>query len=445
MLKKQWNNQNGFALPMVLLIFSVSFILATSVFIFTHSQIKQEVDYGKDMEAMHIAEAGLHYALEYLNNSDPGKDPSDIQGYIIHYFDDGLFIKGVVYQIADDGSMNGDIAGHYVLKLSAEGSGFTVRSTGWTAAGEDNNRRTVEANINKKRFTDYLYFFNITHPVPDGAYINGPYHSNEDLFVAGSATFTSAVTYVTGEFEIVEALHDFQAGPPRRISKISFPQSPLGNLESLAEAVYSGDTRIFLWENSMNVSREEQPGEENGDEEDEEDGDDSIWVTESVPLPFNGVIYVDGDVYVSGEASRGVTIAASGSIIISPVDPIEDAIPVDEKVPVPWIGCTEGILGLIAGNQVRTTTVWYDGDPIPMNPDGIRIEAAVFAFSTGFLNEGVSTFTGSITQNQNYLVSPGFTVNYSHSSLIPPHFIEPEDTRYEIISWTETNVHNSFD
>ncbi len=452
MAKKHWNNKSGFALPLVLLIFFVSFILATSVFVFTYSQMRHEVDYGKDMEAIHLAEAGLHYALEYLNNSDPDKVPNDIQGFVSCFYDDGLLIEGVIYQI-DDNSITGDIAGHYVLKIVANGTGFTVHSTGWpeSADAENNNKRTVVANINKKGFTDYLYFFNSNNSVQDDFYISGPYHSNGDLLVEGSPIFSDIVTYA-GEFEIGEALPDFQFGPPRKISGIDFPSSRevMDNLESLAEEyVYYGDTRVFLRGSFMDVSRKKLSGDGDGDGDVDgnSDGDGDGWVTiTSVPIPVNGVIFVNGDVYISGETGNGLTIAASGSIIISPVNPIEND---DLEIAVEWIRCTNpvSILGLIAGNQISTMTNWYDGNSIPMNSDGIKIEAAIFTFENGFHNDEVQTFIGSVTQNRNELLSAGFTnpaFTYQHSSLIPLYFVEPQNTRFEIISWIETNNHVSF-
>ncbi len=152
----------------------------------------------------------------------------------------------------------------------------------------------------------------------------------------------------------------------------------------------------------------------------------------------------------------GLTIVTTGNINILPVNPIDDGSPVSEKEPVDWIRCYDAgkpeiMLGLIAGEKVEIKTEWYDGDPIPVQPDGIKIKAAVFAFGTGFYNEGVVTFEGSITQNQNALLTgtddPGFTDNYSYNDHIPPHYIEPQNARYEITngSWKETNEHLSYE
>ncbi len=297
MVKRKWKNQKGFALLFVLLVFSITFILVTSVFIFTHSQMKQEVDLGKDMKAIHFAEAGLHYALEYLNNSDSSMVPDEniMQGYINHNTDDGLLIEGVIYKVDDDGST----IGNYVVRISTDGLDYVIRSTGWSTSDGENNKRTVEATVFKKWFTDYLYFFNSNYIVPDGSYINGPYHCNEELSFEDDVTFSNVVTYAGDEY--VGPLDNFHPNHlPQKVSSIDFPSTPefqetLANLKDIAETdvlnyAYNGDTRIYLRPFFMDISQIDPVSME--------------WVTsEDVPLPGNGVIYIEGDVYISGEAN----------------------------------------------------------------------------------------------------------------------------------------------
>ncbi|RQD68391.1 MAG: hypothetical protein D5S00_09015 [Tindallia sp. MSAO_Bac2] len=496
---KYIKNENGFALPLVLLIFIITFILATSILIFSHSRTRQEVDFGKDLQAIHFAEAGLHYFLEYLNNYDSDNPLDQIQQ--IRGFD-GMTGDGDIRGIIVDADNEDENVGHYILRLEENGNRYTVTSTAWPGnevpEGPSPSIRTIKATVSKKGFTDFLYFFNEPYTLTDvgngNTIIDGPYHSNRTLDIVGAPIFNSPVTYAEGEFVIENSEADFtESGPPRRVEKISFPSlSVLEELRSVAFSdtfyddlisledipfVFTDDTRLFFWGSYVDISQKgevnesengDDNGSDNGDDNGTENGDDNgdndnddendtgsgwlIW--EMKNLPDQGVIYVDGDAYISGQTDKGVTIVATGNIYIVPVNPIDVDPPLDEKDLISWIGSADidnkEMMGLIAGGGIRIMTEWHDGETIIMPPDGMEIQAVIFSFTQGFRNDGVLTFEGSIIQKQNELKmvdGQGFTNKYSHSSadtIPPPFFIEPANASYEIIRWKEIDFHLGF-
>lgn len=173
-----------------------------------------------------------------------------------------------------------------------------------------------------------------------------------------------------------------------------------------------------------------------------------------------------------------LTIAAANDIYITAWDPTNWEEPIDNVPRGTYTGGLyykdfngsniadiDDMLGLIAGGYVRILhnnwpkddgRSWSTNDVAPKN---ITIHAAIFALNNSFeyeyYNSGAAkdtiTLIGSITQNKRGAVGTyngqrtvtGYNKNYSHDPRMlydmPPHFLEPVNSGWEIRSWREVN------
>jgi hypothetical protein len=213
-------------------------------------------------------------------------------------------------------------------------------------------------------------------------------------------------------------------------------------------------------------------------------------VTTNVPVPANGVIYVDGDttqgacspsspsdypltadynedngcgnVYVSGTYASSMTIAAADNVIIAPTtnNPITGAA-------LDWTGydsnllhVNNAVLGLIANNFVRV------GHPVSNSPSpchnasstidgkGLKVDAAILSLAHSFINDNYScgnplgnlTVFGAIAQYYRGVVGSGggahgFIKDYNYDNRLryrsPPYFLNPVDAAWSMVRSNE--------
>jgi hypothetical protein len=387
-------------MPSVVLLFALITLIGFAALILMLNQAAMTDRFTRSVNALHYAEAGLH---EYLWGLNKGRDPQSGENEILEL---------------DHAERNL----HYSFALVEEPTPSTVRVrvTGW-AEDDEPSRRTVEALLQKRSFTNYVYFSdndgeNIWWMGEEKCY--GPLHTNTVLNINETPTFYSRVTYGVGLVKgdkYNPTFAYYEGYEPQKVEQIIFPQTnrelKIITQTRYSDHFYTGRTSILLKGNVYDVYYWD------------ESSGNFVLETDKL-LPENGVIYVAGNVgtgystpdkfgnnmgnaFVSGTFSGRLTIAAENNIYITGRDPTEftyhrasttggikyagtdfDLDLVTGKVTV--TGSGDDMLGLIANHYIYILCWgWFDdhsrsGRP-DVVPDGdITIHGAVFAINKGF-------------------------------------------------------------
>jgi hypothetical protein len=348
--------------------------------------------------------------------------------------------------------------------------------------------RTVVTTLRRRSFLDYIYFTDFEtrdpaqYPDPQDAedaardcvkprasrpswcvpiqfsdddVINGPLHTNDDLLVCGGTTLGREdphddVIEVTGPGGWKNA--SGCSGQPTINGKwihpaasLTVPPSNTG-LASIAQPAYTytGQTTIVLNGTSMDVTT-------------------GGVKTTGVPLPPNGVIYVNNGncsgtrtpllqdyndppgcavVFVKGTYAASLTIASANDIVVNGN--------------LTKQANSDAVLGLIANNNVR---VYHPVTPLGRtNPDSctnapgtmqnVTIEAAILALAHSFVVDnfrcgarlGTLNVTGAIAQRFRGAVATtggtGYTKNYVYDDRLkyrsPPYFLDPMQAAWKV-------------
>jgi Tfp pilus assembly protein PilX len=314
-----------------------------------------------------------------------------------------------------------------------------------------------------------------------GDQLRGPVRSNDSFLICGTPTFgrspadTIQIATQPGTPPAASRVADKSCTDGSTILGVwksnaapMEPPSSNDDLKTVAQAgtgYYRGKTYIRLDGATMSVKNKNT-------------------LTNNVPIPANGVIYVDadstqgpcnptqypdsatysedngcGNVYVSGTYNNNLTIAASNDVIIAPTT---DAGTLD------WSGLDEkiqnganAVLGLIANNFVRV------GHPVKLNngscngnnssamdAKGLIIQAAILSLQHSFIVDnydcgnplGKLSVTGAIAQRYRGTVgsgggATGFIKDYLYDDRLryrsPPYFLNPIDAAWNIVRTNE--------
>lgn len=363
--------------------------------------------------------------------------------------------------------------------------------------------RTVIATLRRKNFIDFIYFtdFETLDPsaYPTAAdtsrattecsryrpsrtpfcveiqftasdVINGPFHTNDNLQICGGATFGRTPRDLIEISGSPRWVNGGCAANPHTVGTLVHPASQLAlppsnaALETVVQPAYKfkGRTRIQLNGTSMTVTTGYDVGN---------------VTTTTLPLPSNGVIYVDnslsgscsagfvrtqtysgtgrgastscGNVWISGTYSRDLTIGADNDVIVE-----GDVARADDGV----------LLGLIANNFVRVyhpvTFGSGPGNPACTNTGdtgGRRIDAAILALQHSFIHDnwycGAPTgevnvygaiaqkFRGPVGTGSGATITTGFRKSYVYNDRLryrePPYFLDPVQASWRIARETE--------
>lgn len=464
-------NNRGIALPMVLGLIVIITLLGFTAMSLADNQTLMVNRYQQQEKALHYAEAGVYKYLNLLNADRDfykSQESNELQNI------DVAFESGF-YRLT-------------VIPPTTSNPVVTIRSTGWTKSHPD-IKRTVEVTVNKKEFVQTLY--GSGREINDkgnevwwarGDVVDGSLHTNGSLYIDGTGgdgstgpVFNGPVTYVQG-LTLKKGTEQFNGGPPQKVDPLIFPptNSSLKTLAKKGGYYYEGRTCIHINGNELVIRNKNDAAER------------------SKPLPANGVIYVDGgtggkwdnntgNVFVSGTLDGRLTIAAANDIYITAWDPTNWEEPIGNVPRGTYTGGLyykdfngsniadiDDMLGLIAGGYVRILhnnwprddgRSWSTKSTNDVAPKNITIHAAIFALNNSFeyeyYNSGAAkdtiTLIGSITQNKRGAVGTyngqrtvtGYNKNYSHDPRMlydmPPHFLEPVNSGWEIRSWREVN------
>ena len=457
MIERFLKDAKGFMLLWVLLLMSIMMIFTIAAITVMLNHTLMSLRYTASVESFHYAEAGVHHYLAYLNNEEAGHPAPPFNEPIPYDLDgeDGFYLLEVI----DDEKKNE----------------VCIRSTGWTAKDE-NIKRVVEVVMRKRTFTEYVYFSdndgdNIWWFTGENCY--GPYHTNTNLRIYGSPVFYGPAYFVDNIIYYPSSTYNWaNPGPvgsnaPQfrqglfRVGKLNFPSS---NNELYIRAqhdgyVFEGRTSIRLNPNGTITVRNK---------------DVNGGAATTMPLPGNGVIYVNGasvghpakfspgagNVFVSGELRGRLTIAAANNIYITGRDPtvfIPQGTPAHQyQSYYNSISATGGIryasttfqpvyeygqligyeaygddmLGLIADKNIYILTKGWFLEPlgnapqVNSAPPNVTIHAALFAIDTSFANEyenynyqqpspgGKITLRGALIQKVRGIVGIGTTTKW---------------------------------
>lgn len=467
-------SQDGIALPLVMVLIAVVTILGFTAAYVAGNQGMLGARFAQGEKALAIAEAGVNQYLWHLN-----KDPR------FYEHDDDFILDGGqprVHTFED---------GQYRLEITPPTTAepvVTIRCTGWLVACPS-ERKTLQVRVRRRQFVQYVSLCN-EQTSPDGEpvywytgdHIWGPLHTNGTLRIWGRPTFHDRVTY-SGGLELRNWSHpEYKKGPPEKVAPLVFPSS---NSQLKTHALnngyyYRGRTCILLRGSQLKIRNRDNP-------------------VETRPLPPNGVIYVDGaaasgteeskwdpgtgNVFVSGELDGRLTIGAASDIYITAKDPTNfnylladwtGGIRYSNQDFDPEGGMTDDMLGLVANGYVRILHYnWPSGRPSdwPLDlspwywpigdvaPYDITIQAAIFAVEWGAyefedydkgLVKGHINLTGSVCQRYTGATGTaltggirltGYLENNRHDPRMdydsPPHFLEPLNSGWEIIDWSQ--------
>jgi hypothetical protein len=330
----------------------------------------------------------------------------------------------------------------------------------------DTSRATTECSRYRPSRTSFCVEIQFT--ASDA--INGPFHTNDNLQICGGATFGRTPRDLIEISGSPRWINGGCTANPHTVGTLVHPASQLAlppsnaALETVVQPAYKfkGRTRIQLNGASMTVTTGYDVGN---------------VTTTTMPLPSNGVIYVDnslsgscsagfvrtqtysgtgrgastscGNAWISGTYSSDLTIGADNDVIVE-----GDVARADDGV----------LLGLIANNFVRVyhpvTFGSGPGNPACTNTGdtgGRRIDAAILALQHSFIHDnwycGAPTgdvnvygaiaqkFRGPVGTGSGATITTGFRKSYVYNDRLryrePPYFLDPVQASWRIARETE--------
>lgn len=472
---------------MVICIVAIVMILGTAAMTLIDNQTAMVSHNVKSEDALHIAEAGYNNYLWHLNDNSQfyktgvnvadGLDPETTYTASENPLWAGFPKK---YKVTE--YKNGSVLlGYYQLFItppSTEEPVVTITSTGWTVS-DPSNKRSIEVKIHKRTFTNYVDFSGDMKTVDgdkiywgDGEHAKGPVFTNGTLRTIGKPTFHSDVGYVVGTEYINGGPPIFKiAGQPKKMTALQFPSSN-ASLKDWGDPAnggytYTGRTCIMMNDASLRICNVNV------------NGDDPV----DRSLPGSGVIYVNGEVYISGTLQGRLTVVAENNIYITGKDPTvfhtkknsynnagstggityknQDILTMDNPNPS---NLSNDMLGLVSNgvilihskNWPRKGGGVYTWDDLAV--PNIKVQAAIFGLSSNSYygvqdyedlgNMGYIYFTGSKVSSRvgaTYTSGWGSIHGYKENNSFdyrmaydaPPHFLEPVNSGWEVKAWKE--------
>jgi hypothetical protein len=514
--------EHGFSMVAVMLIMLATSILAGATFAAVGTDIPFARDSQDRKQAYAAAEAGIEYYLyqltrdnDYWTLCDDVEDPGDGEPSPVNLEDpehrkwrslsdsEAKFSIELLPAPGEDECVKGEEE----TMLDENAGSFRIRSTGVSRGV----RRSIVTTLRRTSFLDYLYFtdyeasdpnsfasatdqtyarnncvryrqqrnqndwcrsnVNITFPSWDA--IRGPLHTNDDLLTCGSPDFGRP-----GEEDVIEVhgpapggytpsgscsgTPDFY-GPVRQPAEhLPVPTSNTALKQAADPAyVFSGKTEI-TFNGTSNMTVRTYP---NG-----------VRTDTVMPLPGNGVIYVEKNGACSLQAPRQIDYGVNGEwrcaiLVVRGTYPksmtlgSEDDILIDGDLVAT---AAKPVIGLIANRFVRVkhdvsgtcganNTSDSTGLPEHRVRTNYRIEAAILALKDSFVVDnyqcggalGTLTVFGAIAQKfrgpvgtfSGTTLNSGYTKDYNYNDALryrsPPYFLDPMQAAWRVIRANE--------
>lgn len=483
-LGKMKTGEKGIAMPVVMFILAVISLTCMTVLILNEN-LTRNVSFSVNREnALHIAEAGYNQYVFALND-DPNfyqkTDGNRDMGFTVRsrYTSEPWTGYPSAYDTVTyrNGSVVLGFFNIQIVPPTVTNPVITVISTGWTA-DNPNVRKTIRVGVNKRRFSNYVDFSGTMSGVlwGSGEVINGPLFCNSNINISGTPKFMEYVGthgYVvingtTYRNSNMASTAMFAKGYNVQQQQLVFPgtNSDLAKWgkESLGGLTYTGTTAIMMNNSKLKIL--------NGS-----------TVTDNVSIPGSGVIYVNGNAFVSGVLDGRLTVCATGNIYITLKDPTNTdaskaavtngikyakdgndipASSTDTKTDI-----SDDMLGLVSGGDViLATKTWPKSgggtqsysNYAPAKSSGSLIKSfyvrgalmastgcytveefsslgelgSIYLIGSKIVKEAQATWNGS---NSGY--KENNTYDYRLLYETPPHFVEPTNSGWEVRGWEE--------
>jgi len=255
-------NQQGAALPMVLILMVLMIILSAAAYQVSQGNTGLIAMAASSEKAFYAAEQGYNRTLwrlnekpNFLTDDDPNPDKIEYPTTSGNFYNRYELTPASNYRV------------HVLVPLETVAGNEVednyrriIRSTGWDNRYPE-RLRSIEAEVYKKTFTQFCMANNSErakngNPLYwlSGEVIYGPLHTNDTLYVKGTPVFHGPVTYVNGiDIEPAENMYNpaiFRKGNSKVAETLSFSSS-LSNLKAQARIdghYYNGRACIRLLE-----------------------------------------------------------------------------------------------------------------------------------------------------------------------------------------------------
>jgi len=474
------------ALPLVLIIVTCIMIVAFGFLTLFTARARLNASNIRNNTSDYVAEVGLYQYLWNLNQNDNFyKNNPTLAGY---------YAEANGYYYVSATSPNPPANPYLALTC-----------TGWRAI-DPNNKYSFTAQVVKRTFTQFAWCTNSEDtagtPTPvywvSGDVAHGPIFTNGIFYFSGAPTFNGVVEYA-GNGGTQSCYYDTGSapnflGPPPEPDLVQTMAFPTSNSELLTWSnpsnggyYLNGRTSIYLHSTTMNVFNYDcNQYILNGlTPTSTLNPNYHTWVknmgqTQSLPLPADGVIYVDGaqdanyndnntnteeagkfapttgNAFVSGTLQGQLTVAAANNIYITGADPTSGppanphtsggvtyaTTTFDANGNVVNVGSND-MLGLVTNNYVMILRYgWpaqnsqgYTNGSTDYSPYDVNLDAAVMAVSYSWQYEGWWNYNppdpedkinleGSIIQNyrgpvgmfSGNTIDCGYNKNYYHDA-----------------------------
>ncbi len=450
------NDTRGSMLMTVLVFGSVALLIITGISSYGLSEHRASNYRHNNEAALHMAEAGIGYYRWHLAH-----DADD--------FWDGNTSSTPGPYIHDVTDKDGNIIGHYALTIIPPDPGSSIviiQSTGWSTQQEQ-SQRTIQVRMGKPALSDYTFLQHANMRFSPTTFVSGKIHSNGGVEFNGttdSYVQSARETYDTGTSGVQngvwgtggpQGFWEFPV-PPIDFNSVSADVSLLQELSQEPEGFYRPASGVqgwrveFLANGTFNLYRvtSRVPYCQWSGACVQQWYDLGGTVLEgNYPIPENGAMFFEDDVWVNGVVNGRVTVVAARF----PENPANYRdIYISGNITYATLG-GDDVLGLIAQSDII----------VPLQvPEHMTIHAAALAqygqiyrplyrsnyqnslqesltffgsqisFSGGGWKWGTPPVSGFITTNHIY---DGNLLYY-----VPPGF--PTKETYELISWEEIEI-----
>ncbi len=424
------------------------------------------------IQALHIAEAGVNYYRWHLSHAEndfydgTGNDPDGVPP-------NGPYEHAFV-------SPDGNLKGYFSLEITPPESGSTIttiKSTGWTEEFPQ-IRRAIEVRYGIPSFATYSVLVNSNVRFGSGTVLYGHLHSNGGIRFDGVAhglVSSSVLCYDDPDTTYSDPCERpgvwtsqsdpntvFLGGTSYPIPAVDFTgiTADLANLKTAAQnngfylsyknkgyhIVFSGSTFNVYEIKSLTPSGWTSIDGSHWDYTSYDIQQETL-INSNIPLPNNGIIFVEANVWVDGVVDGRVTVA-SGRLPENPnnytgIRIFHDLVCQDHD--------GSDVIGLIAQNNVLVT--YY-------SENNLEIEAAILAQNGRFIRpyyyyfdgyngpynlRNTITITGSLSMKERYGLHwccphSGYwnrNINYNSNLVYSPPPSFPTTGEYAFISWEE--------
>lgn len=422
-------NNKGVVLIASYLTIAVLLVLGTAIGSRTVSEGRIAQADKQSVLAFNLAEAGIDRGFRWL--SDQPSPPAGTAAFDLFVGTQALGQGS--YRVGIDPADTNPTSYIKRYDIRAQGTVGTISS------------RQLVVTVQLASFSRYAYFSNAERTITGtrvwfitGDRLEGPVHTNGQFNISGNPTFVDLVTSTSTSINYMNGgppndNPDFQSGTQLGAESINLPVNlqPLRDIAATGGLVLNGASTIELLSNgTMNVTNQQRG-----------------WTNRNVPLPSNGVVYVEGGgLNLAGTLKGQLTIGSNQDIVITNnitynTDPVSNPNSTD-------------VLGIASQRNVMVSS---------SAPYNMTIQASVMALGASFGVQNyqigpakgtLSVYGGIIQKNRGPVGTfnsrtgqrlSGYQKNYRYDNrlrgtLSPPYFpviTTSTGYRYNTISWTE--------